>query len=392
MLMLLCTACGGSDSEPVGGGVNDKPTTHQLQINIFTPEHPVVTRSDEPVLVKSNDDENVNSLDVWVVVSGEKTTEHFTAGKVVGHLSLEIDKPESFEGGTYQMSVNEDFVKELPKVNVYVTANVKPENTGITLTASSSDNAFETATLSGGYFGLTPSLTTQVPIEGLPMSGVLKNQEINAIHTPLLSVATPVTVVRAVSKIRFIFSRSDTGETDQLHINRISLKENMIPAEEYLFLEGPYDTYRKNIKGSTYLDAQDLSTGLDNIPTSTYPARYAYDPDKLKGQDYEDEIYKGLHGYYSEGEYIKDEETPELVELCYYLRESDKQLEGTIYYSIGNGEEKSTVFKMASSDNFTRNHTWIVYGYFTGKETLTISSIDVTEWDQKNTGHDIYNW
>ena len=406
MLLLLSTACGGSDSEPVGGGVNNKPTTHQLQINIFTPEHPVVTRS-EPVLVNSNDDENVKSMDVWVVVSEVTTTTipaddvKFKVGKVVGHLSLDItNHPSSFEGGIYQMSVSEDFVKELPKVNVYVTANVKPSNTGITLTASSSNDAFENATLSGGYFGLTPSLTTQVPSEGLPMSGVLKNQVINDASTPLLKVDDPVKVVRAVSKIRFIFSRSDTGETDQLHINRISLKENMIPAEEYLFLEGPYDTYRSHINkdiSSPYEGAQDLSTGLDNIPTSTYPARYAYDPDpdnaeQLKGQDYEDEIYKGLHGYYSEGEYIKDEETPELVELCYYLRESDKQLEGTIYYSIGNGEEKSTVFKMASSDNFTRNHTWIVYGYFTGKETLTISSIDVTNWSLINTEHNVYNW
>ena len=386
MLMLLCTACGGSDSESDGGGVNDKPTKHQLQINIFTPEHPVVTRS-EPVLVNSNADENVNSMDIWVVVS--QATTHFTAGKVVGHLSLDIANPSSFEGGIYQMSVNEDFVKELPKVNVYVTANVKPSNTGITLTASSSDDAFENATLSGGYFGLTPSLTTQVPLEGLPMSGVLKNQEINAIHTPLLSVATPVRVVRAVSKIRFIFSRSDTGETDQLHINSISLDADMIPEEEYLFLEGPYDTYRKNIKGITYLGAQTWSTGLDNIPASTYPARFAYDPndpEQLKGQDYEDLIDRGLLG-------TDNNNKPELVELCYYLRESDQQLKGKIYYKIGkDGEEKSTEFKMASTDNFTRNHTWIVYGYFTGKETLKISSIDVTDWELKNTEHNIYNW
>ena len=229
--MLLCTACGGSDSEPVGGGINDKPTTHQLQINIFTPEHPVVTRSDDPVLVNSNADENVNSMDIWVFVSEVTTTTipaddvKFKVGNVVGHLSLDIANPSSFVGGTYQMSVNEDFVNELPKVNVYVTANVKPSNTGITLTASSTESALENAILSGDYFGLTPPLTTQVPSEGLPMSGLLKNQTIDATRTPLLSVATPVTVVRAVSKIRFIFSRSDTGETDQLHINRISLKE-----------------------------------------------------------------------------------------------------------------------------------------------------------------------
>ena len=399
--MLLCTACGGSDSESVGGGVNNnKPTTHQLQINIFTPEHPVVTRSDEPVLVNSNADENVNSMDVWVFVS--EATTHFTVGKVVGHLSLDIANPSSFVGGTYQMSVNEDFVNELPKVNVYVTANVKPSNTGINLTASSSESAFENATLSGNYFGLTSPLTTQVPSEGLPMSGLLKNQEINATRTPLLSVTTPVTVVRAVSKIRFIFSRSDTGETDQLHINRITLDAGMIPAEEYLFLNGPYDytNNRSNIKGSNYLDAQTLATGLESItiPTCTYPARYAYDPDdaeQLKGQDYEDLIDKGLTGHYTEGVYSKGQPY-ELVELSrFYLRESNQKLKGRIYYTIGNGGEgwpKYTEFEMYEGENFTRNHTWIVYGYFTGKETLTISSIDVTEWDQKNTGHDIYNW
>ena len=411
--MLLCTACGGSDSESVGGGVNNnKPTTHQLQINIFTPEHPVVTRS-EPVLVNSNDDENVKSMDVWVVVSEVTTTTipaddvKFKVGKVVGHLSLDItNHPSSFERGIYQMSVSEDFVNELPKVNVYVTANVKPENTGITLTASSSDNASENttlsdATLSGGYFGLTPSLTTQVPSEGLPMSGVLKNQVIKDASTPLLKVDDPVKVVRAVSKIRFIFSRSDTGETDQLHINSITLDAGMIPAEEYLFLNGPYDytNNRSNIKGSNYLDAQTLATGLESItiPASTYPARYAFDPNnsaQLKGQEYENLIDKGLKGHYFEGTYT--EGSPELVELGhYYLRESDQKLKGRIYYTIGNSGEgwpKYTEFEMYEGENFTRNHTWIVYGYFTGKETLTISSIDVTEWDQKNTGHDIYNW
>ena len=392
MLMLLCTACGGSDSEPVGGGVINKPKAHQLQINIFTPEHPVVTRS-EPVLVNSNDDENVNSLDVWVFVS--EATEHFAVGKVVGHLSLDIANPSSFEGGTYQMSVNEDFVKEKPKVNVYVTANVKPSNTGITLTASSTEDALENATLSGGYFGLTPSLTTQVPIEGLPMSGMLKNQVIKDASSPLLKVDDPVKVVRAVSKIRFIFSRSDTGDTDQLHINSIELDGDMIPEEEYLFLNGPYDYTSNRFKiGSAYLGEHTLAEGLESvtIPASTYPARFAYDPknpEQLKGQDYEDLIDRGLQG-------VDNNNNPELVELQrFYLRESNQKLKGRIYYTIGNGGEgwpKSTEFEMVAEGDFTRNHTWIVYGYFTGKETLTISSIDVTNWSLINTEHNVYNW
>ena len=403
MLMLLCTACGGSGSESDDN--NPPKVQHHLQINIYTPEHPVVTRS-EPVLVNSNADENVNSLDVWVFVSEVTTTTipaddvKFKVGNVVGHLSLDIANPSSFVGGTYQMSVNEDFVNELPKVNVYVTANVKPSNTGITLTASSTESALENAILSGDYFGLTPPLTTQVPSEGLPMSGLLKNQTIDATRTPLLSVAS-VTVVRAVSKIRFIFSRSDTGETDQLHINKISLDAgDMIPAEEYLFLNGPYDytdiKKRSNIKGSSYLPTEETTLADElrsiTIPASTYPARFAYDPDnpeQLKGQDYEDLIDRGLQG-------VDNNNNPELVELQrYYLRESDKKLKGKIYYTIGNGGEgwpKSTEFEMVAEGDFTRNHTWIVYGYFTGKETLTISSIDVTNWSLINTEHNVYNW
>lgn len=390
MLMLLCTACGSSDGD---SDDNNPPKEHQLQINIFTPEHPVVTRTGE--LVNSNADENVNTMDLWVFVS--EATQHFNVGKVVGHLSLDIADPSSFVGGVYQMSVSEDFANELPKVNVYVTANVKPSNTGITLTAGSSEADFGTATLSGAYFGLT-SLTTAPPTEGLPMSGLLKNQTINDESTPLLKVGdpveNPVKVVRAVSKVRFIFSRTDTGETDELHINSISLAGNMIPTEEYLFLENPTDRYRTS---NTYIeDVKVLASGLESttIPTSTYPARYAYDSNNAnqkKGQDYEDEIDKGLKGHYSGETYT--EGTPELVELGrYYLRESNKQLQGTINYTIGTGEPKTAPFMMYEGDNFTRNHTWIVYGYFTGKETLKVSCVNVTDWDQSTTSHPVYNW
>lgn len=400
MLMLLCTACGGSESE---SDDNNPSKEHQLQINIFTPEHPVVTRADDQVLVNSNADENVNTMDLWVFV-GEVTNTtipveqlKFPVGKVVGHLSLDIADPSSFVGGTYQMSVSEDFANELPKVNVYVTANVKSSNTGITLTAGSPESDFGTATLSGRYFGLDP-LTTEPPTEGLPMSGLLKNQTINDDRTPLLKVEDPVKVVRAVSKVRFIFSRTDTGDTDKLQINSISLANGMIPEVEYLFLSDSYDAPSKPRYhiGSDFLGAETLASDLGSItiPTSTYPARYAYDSEnanQVKGQYYENEIDKGLKGHYSEGTYIVGD--PELVELGrYYFRESNKQLQGTISYTIGTGEPKTATFRMYEGDNFTRNHTWIVYGYFTGKETLKVSCVNVTDWDQSTTSHPVYNW
>ena len=76
----------------------------------------------------------------------------------------------------------------------------------------------------------------------------------------------------------------------------------------------------------------------------------------------------------------------------FYLRESDKKIKGTITYTIGSGEEKHASFMMANEKDFSRNHTWIVFGYFAGKETLQVYSVDVTEWTESSISHEVYNW
>ena len=47
---------------------------------------------------------------------------------------------------------------------------------------------------------------------------------------------------------------------------------------------------------------------------------------------------------------------------------------------------------MYEAGDFSRNHTWIVYGYFGGKETLKVSCVMVRDWDETSTLYDIYNW
>ena len=49
-----------------------------------------------------------------------------------------------------------------------------------------------------------------------------------------------------------------------------------------------------------------------------------------------------------------------------WVRETDKQLGGKIYYKI-NGEVKTTTFQMAEAGDFSRNHLWIIYAYFEGE-------------------------
>mgnify|MGYP007022097742 CR=1 FL=1 len=127
-------------------------------------------------------------------------------------------------------------------------------------------------------------------------------------------------------------------------------------------------------------------TGADQIPVSAYPAQYAYDPDnedQVKGQAYEKLINDGITA-------------GDLGQVGrFYLRESSEKVLGKIYYKIGTGEnitEKSAAFSMTDRGDFSRNHTWIVYGYFAGKETLKVSWVNVTDWDESSTMYDIYNW
>ena len=74
-----------------------------------------------------------------------------------------------------------------------------------------------------------------------------------------------------------------------------------------------------------------------------------------------------------------------------YLRESDKQLTGTITYTIG-GEEKIANFAMQQAGDFSRNHTWIVYAYYAGTGSLQVQSLYVKDWSTKEMNYEYFNW
>jgi hypothetical protein len=74
------------------------------------------------------------------------------------------------------------------------------------------------------------------------------------------------------------------------------------------------------------------------------------------------------------------------------LRESDKQLTGTITYTIGGGTEQTANFAMQQAGDFSRNHTWIVYAYYAGSGNLQVQSLYVKDWSIKEVNHDLYNW
>lgn len=395
MIVLLCLSCSSSDSysEDDDGQNTKKPS--QLEIRVYIPGRPVVTRAEK---VNAEDDEKaVHSLDIWVF-------EH-ESGTLVGHLSPVVS--ESFEGGTFQMTVNDEYAQKDPRptVDVFVMANVFTTNTGINLPSPVTKDDLKNAMIqhvdaTHDYYGLTDPVIIPSS-EGLPMSGVLYDNRVDG-SLPVLYVQNSVKVVRSISKVRFLFSRTkqqtEFGEDQELKIVGITINNGMIPKAEYLFLnrnyseDGSWPNYNP-VKSNPEVES-DYESGTDDngrgiallteyasrIPEYANPSEYSY-TGEVTGQDYEDLINTGI-------------EEGHLAEIGkFYIRESDKQVTGRIHYTIGNDATvKSSTFRMTRAGEFSRNHTWIVYGYFSAKELLSISSVNVLPWTTTYTDYVVPNW
>ena len=381
LLLLMFTACSKSSEE--GGEPEPDKKKPVLKVYVFAPDRPIVTRADNGDVDASAEENEIHSLDVWVFENSN--------GNPVGHVRLNnVELSEA--GSEVSMDISDDFADVKPNVDVYVAANVTNANCGLSLDAYTDRTTLEGALIKSGYFGVSP-LVSSVPNDGLPMSGVLKNKVVSG-ASPVFRVGpesgglSNVRLVRAVSKIRFVFSKSSTNK-DNLKVNSIKLDgydaTNHIiglPNEEYLFLDGAYPTSSK-LKVNTdegYVAETTLLSNIDGatIKTNDSPAAYAYNG-TMTGQEYENLINSG----------IIDNKLSELGR--YYLRESDKKVSGKITYTIG-GTEKTVVFQTADAGDFSRNHTWIVYGYFVSSGNLLLNMVEIKNWSNIESPHDIYNW
>ena len=364
LLMVLLTAC--SSSEDGGDGVAKQPT---LTIYVYSPERPAVPNRHAPLrraetgnVETVGDESTIHSLQIWVYESENKA--------LVGYLDTEdVTTLNMGEGATYQLPVSDDFASRKPSVNVYVQANVKAANCGV---GELNDATTHTALLDGAkitstHFGLSPLVQT-VPDEGLPMAGMLSVQPVvgdaPALRVGTLSKVATVPLTRVVSKLRFVFAKA-TGEP-AIKIKSITMNAGMIPDVEYLF-QTPAMTYNT--------DAEELLPAtITDIAAKDNPTAYIYFDQEA--QAYEDLINGAgltVHG-------------------PIYLRESDKQLAGTITYQIGEGADQTVDFQMQQAGDFLRNHTWIIYAYYAGSGKLQVQSLYVKDWTTKEMNHSIYNW
>ena len=367
-------ACSSSDDEEEqGNGVEKKPA--MLAIYVYSPERAAARQTEETrgdvggVDVSKAAEGEIRSLQLWIY-------EH-ESGDNVGYLSTEeVTSLNTGEGATYQIPVSDEFAANKPKVDVYVQANVKAANCGVgELDEKITRANLMTGAKIMGYFGLG-DLQTSVPTDGLPMAGKLTMQPVVG-DAPALRVGDmdgvfTVALTRAVSKLRFVFAKTKNQPT--VSITSIKINEGMIPDEEYLFTTPQAMTYNENA-------GELLPSTISDIAETADPTDYIYF--NQDAQAYENLI----------SEAASKQPDPEVtLKGPIYLRESDKQLAGTISYTINGGAEQTVDFQMQQAGDFSRNHTWIVYAYYVGTGSLQVQTVYVKNWEIKTMNYEFFNW
>lgn len=391
LIILLLIAC-GSDSEST-----ETKQPGVINVYVYAPEKPMITRSDvgEVTPIDKNDTEKseskISTLHIWVF--NHDSDDHELIAYYTPESLTNLNKG---IGETYQLNASDAFTQaeEKPKVDVYVVANVTAS--GIPFGKSTPRATLENYLIEGDHFGLN-TLTKEVPSTGLPMSGVLRRATVTG-SAPVYKIPT-VTLTRAVSKIRFVFSREKAeteAENIPVKITSIKLDASMIPTQEYLFLETGEDAPAYHV-GSYGTDETNpakefLNSPLTDIAQNADPMAYCYQAGQ-DAQEYEDLINSGLNKTVKNDQ-NEDILAPELTQVGpFYLRESGKKLTGKITFQKDDNtsEEKVIPFEMHHAGDFSRNHTWIVYAYYSVSGLVAVTVV-VKDWNDVASSRDVYNW
>lgn len=339
-----------------------------LTINVDIPQA-ALTRADEGRVPSETIAENtIHTLQIWVFLS--EASSGFAAGTCIGYIAPEPQFVSDGLQNQFALPLNPKVAEDHPDVDVFVLANAAaaghPDLSGATTRAQ-----LEALLLSGSDFGLTGNAPTcaAVPENGLPFAGVGKSLQMEG-NYPVLEVEA-VTLTRTVSKLRFVFSQltDEEGPFNDCAITGIRINGGGISRFEYLFNDS---AAAWKIVSSQYETAPMDFPGLTSseIACCTSPDEYAF-TDQTSAE-YEALIDRGIADGVLTSWGLS------------YLRETDKQLSGTIYYTL-NGFAGSAVFTMKDPGDFARNHYWIVYLYFT-RDAIRFT-VSWTPWEE---GHDFY--
>ena len=383
LLWVCLSACSSGDDEANNGNQTKVPT--KLYIYLYTPQTESSTRAYDGDVNPIAYENSIYKLQIWVFTHDSH--------KLIGYYAPE-ESPGLSAANPYeliQLTIDETYAEteagSREHVDVYVAANISNSNCNVELDEKMTQAQLEAALMqktTADPFGVTSPVSVVPTNVGLPMTGVLRDQPVTG-TAPVLrlndgndGIAT-VLLIRTISKIRFAFSRQTGSET--LRINSIKLNGSMIPMAEYLFMsaDAPYDRHTCHIKTESGYDTTSpelLSEALEDVAVNDNPVQYAWTEEQAPI------YYERL---------LDDAPASNLTQRLYYLRESDKMLQGEIKYQIGDEEEKTATFKMVDTGGFSRNHVWTVYVY-TAQARIQVVVAETAPWTQTDVNYEFYNW
>lgn len=334
-----------------------------LNIYVRLPED-VTTKAATDWSTLFNRETRINDLKIWVFLN-ESTDASLPVGQLLGYLEPKQLNVVSGKVQKFTIPLKKEEAAKIKKVDVYVLANslaIQMQEIGKTTTSAELD----ALTLSGNRFGIavngSPTNTSIVDYEGLPYTAMGKGLTLSGSSTNLSVESETLQLVRAVSKIQFVFSQImlTSGEKPvPFNINSLELNSGQIPEQEYLF----NDSANKYKIGNEYVSRALTFPNLpskNDIVGNTNPSSYVFDSLNETPQEYQARIYEALVNNTLTG-----------YAPC-YLRESDKALTGKINYTLGTLAPKTLEFSMSAGEKFTRNSSWMLYFYI-NNNSLSLS-------------------
>ena len=333
---------------------------------------------------------DIHNIKVWVFKSN--------TGDEATPISYKAETLSEVKNGNYTLNLR--FLRkiggeEVKEIDLYILANSESINMldqmkGKDLSSVTRKDLKEVSFTSP--FGINSdgtAETKEVPAgKGLPISRAITQISVDShvadTEEGAKDKGIKIPLVRAVSKLHFYFARKSGSDanTSQVKVTRIEVEGNTIPTASYIF---PDETeYKEND------DNQVVTSNKYNVNSNGYVSTVL----KLNGvetnniKEVEDPKSFIKKSNQSAQEYLDAFKQAGIGshDLC-YLRETNKAIRGTIYYSLdGGATEKHETFNIPSEGNAIRNRELVVYGYFLngqmGKLTVTPT---IQEWQDGGT-------
>lgn len=392
--LLTLAACSTIDEE-IPAPPSEEPAA-VLNLNILAP-HTITTRAEDREVAATDNENMLHDIRVWAYKSSTATDRDNDLPVGYAEVADANNIPTTESPYVLTMLLPESMYSDADKTTLYpmdfyVMANTKQLNTLTSVSEMPTRGALRAVTF--GHVGTNDDygLSTGYPVQsanstdGLPISQIKTNVTVNANpagQNLLYKNEEPIVLTRAISKLQFFFAKM-TGVTG-VNITKIEINGEAFPTQQYIFPVENSNGLGNVTVANLPLNASD-QVNRETGQTITYgngtDPIYALADIRMRQLDDPETLLMKDDGFETESatEYVNRISTYATPYGTTYLRETDLQVTGKIYYTI-DGQPHEKTFTMPRANDFVRNHQWFVYGYFMGGDLTLV--VKVMPWELK---------